>query len=148
MRQTVRTTIRALRCSGFALALAATVAPSAARAEFEREDFRIRSAQDLVDLCAAKNDDPLYSAAIHFCEGFVTGAWQYHQAQANGPKGLRLVCPPEPPPTRDEAVAMFVTWSGTHADRMTEPAVEALFRFLTEKYPCPAAAPAKKGGSK
>ena len=148
MRQTIRTTIRTLSCSGLALALAAAVAPSAARAEFEKEDFHVRSAQDLVDLCAVKNSDPLYSAAIHFCEGFVTGAWQYHQAQASGPKGTRFVCAPEPPPTRDEAVAMFVTWSGTHADRMTEPAVEALFRFLTEKYPCPAAAPAKKGGSK
>jgi len=148
MRQTIRSTLRAASCTGLALALAAAVVPSAARAAFEREDFHIRSAQDLVDLCTVKNDDPLYSAAIHFCEGFVAGAWQYHQAQANGPKGVRFVCPPEPPPTRDEAVAMFVTWSGTHADRMVEPAVEALFRFLIEKYPCPTAAAVKKGGSK
>lgn len=148
MRQTIRTTIRTLSCSGLALALAVAVVPSAAHAEFEREDFHVRGAQDLVDLCAVKTSDPLYSAAIHFCEGFVAGAWQYHQAQATGPKGVRLVCPPEPPPTRDEAVALFVAWSGTHADRMAEPAVEALFRFLSEKYPCPAAAPVKKGDSK
>jgi len=148
MRQTIRTTIRAVSCTGLAIALAAAVVPRAACAEFEPEDFRIRSAQDLVDLCAVKSEDPLYSAAIHFCHGFVSGAWQYHQAQANGPKGARLVCPPEPPPTRDEAVAMFIAWSGTHTDRMAEPAVEALFRFLTDKYPCPAAAPVKKGGSK
>jgi hypothetical protein len=31
---------------------------------------------------------------------------------------------------------------------MAEPAVEAMFRFLSEKYPCPAAAPVKKEGSK
>lgn len=51
-------------------------------------------------------------------------------------------------PTRDDAVAMFVAWSGTHPDRMSEPAVEAFFRFLNEKYPCPEAAAAKKGASK
>ena len=43
---------------------------------------------------------------------------------------------------------MFVAWSRTHPDRMAEPGVEALFRFLNEKYPCPAAAAATKGGSK
>jgi hypothetical protein len=85
MRQTIRTTIRTLSCGGLALALAAAVAPSAARAAFEQEDFHIRSAQDLVDLCAVTPDDALYSAAIHFCHGFVSGAWQFHQAQANGP---------------------------------------------------------------
>lgn len=148
MRHTIRTTIRTLSCSGLALALAMAFAPSAARAAFEQEDFHVRSAQDLVDLCAVTPGDALYSAAIHFCQGFVTGAWQYHQAQANGPNGVRLVCPPEPPPTRNEAVAMFIAWSGTHADRMAEPAVEAMFRFLSEKYPCPAATPVKKEGSK
>ena len=147
MRQTIGTTIRTVSCIGLALALA-TAAPGAARAAFEKEDFQIRSAQDLVDLCAVKPDDALYSAAIHFCHGFVSGAWQYHQAQANGPTGVRFVCLPEPPPTRDEAVALFIAWSGTHADRMAEPAVEAMFRFLSEKYPCPAAAPVGKGGSK
>jgi hypothetical protein len=132
------------------IALAAVSAwlPQAAHAEFTTEDFHIRSAQDLVDLCSVEPDDKLYTAAIHFCHGFVTGAWQFHQAQANGPDGKRFVCPPDPPPTRDQAVANFVAWSATHPDRMAEPAVEALFRFLNEKYPCPEAAPTKKGASK
>ena len=131
-----------------ALAVVAAVAPASAQ-QLDREDFRIRSAQDLVDLCAVKSDDPLYVAAIHFCEGFASGAWQYHQAQANGPRGVRLVCPPDPPPTRDEAVAMFVAWSGTHPQYMADPAVETMFRFLIEKYPCPEPAPAKsKKGAK
>ena len=132
------------------LALAATLAlvPQVARAEFETEDFRIRSAQDLIDLCSVKSSDPLYASAIHFCHGFVSGAWQYHQSTEGGPKGQPLVCPPEPPPTRDQAVGMFVAWSATNADKLTEPAVDALFRFLIEKYPGPTAAPAKKGASK
>jgi hypothetical protein len=134
----------------FWIALAAALAwlPQVAHADFTTEDFHVRSAQDLVDVCSVETDDELYTAAIHFCHGFITGAWQFHQAQANGPEGKRFVCPPEPPPTRDQAVAMFVAWSGTHPDRMAEPAVEAFFRFLAEKYPCPQAAPAKKGASK
>ena len=136
------------RATGFALAAVLAWMPQAARAGFETEDFRIRSAQDLVDLCAVATSDPLYASAIHFCHGFVSGAWQYHNSEENGPKGHRLVCPPEPPPTRDQAIAMFLTWSATHASAMSEPAVDALFRFLIEKYPCPVAAPAKKGASK
>jgi hypothetical protein len=145
MQKAIRSPRRAV---GFALVAMLAMSPLMARAEFETEDFRIRSAQDLVDLCSVKNSDPLYAAAIHFCHGFVSGAWQYHNSSQNGPKGTPLVCPPEPPPTRDQAVAMFVAWSATHASAMSEPAVDALFRFLIEKYPCPVAAPAKKGASK
>ena len=58
--------------------------------------------------------DPLYASAIHFCHGFVSGAWQYHNSEESGPKGHRLVCPPDPPPTRNDAIAMFVAWSATH----------------------------------
>ena len=144
----MQTEIRTLhRATWFALATVLALTPQVARAEFEPEDFRIRSAQDLVDLCSVKSSDPA-DPSIQFCRGFITGAWQYHLSQANGPKGVRLVCPPEPPPTRDEAIAMFVAWSATHADKLSEPAVDALFRFLVEKYPCPVAAPAKKGASK
>ena len=145
MQKSIRSPRRAVE---FALVAMLVLSPLAVRAEFETEDFRIRSAQDLVDLCAVKSSDPLYASAIHFCHGFISGAWQYHNSSENGPKGAPLVCPPEPPPTRDQAVAMFVAWSATHASAMSEPAVDALFRFLIEKYPCAAAAPAKKGASK
>jgi len=133
----------ALASVAFALALAA---PSA-RAAVAEEDFYIKNAQDLVDLCSVKPDNSLAAQAIHFCEGFVSGAWQYHQAQANGPKGVRLVCPPDPPPTRDQAVGLFVTWAQepANAQYMSEPAVETLFRFLVSKWPCPATGAEKEG---
>jgi len=129
--------------------LAATIAAAAARAEMPTTPFMIRHAQDLVDLCTPGDPkDPLYDDAINFCHGFVSGAYQYSQAVANGPKGARLVCPPDPLPKRAEAIAMFVAWAKVHPEYMTEPAVEALFRFLTEKWPCAAPADAKKGASK
>lgn len=127
-----------------AIALAASVAG----AELTKEPFTIKTAQNLIDLCAADPADPLYDDAINFCHGYVAGAWQYHQAQADGPNGRRLVCPPEPPPTRTEAVAMFVTWAGAHPEHLGEPGVETLFRFLIEKWPCAEPAAAKKGANK
>jgi hypothetical protein len=137
-----------LRLHGTALATALllTGAPLVAGAQLTAEDFRIRNAADLVDLCTATAGNEVAEEAIHFCHGFVSGAWQYHQAQASGPDGERIVCPPEPPPTRNEAIAMFVEWTKTNPQSLQEPAVEALFRFLAGKYPCPE--PAKKGGSK
>jgi Ssp1 endopeptidase immunity protein Rap1a len=137
------------------LAIAAGVAllvASAARAELNTEQFKIRSTQDLVDLCAADPSTPLGRDGVNFCHGFVSGAWHYHQAQANGPNGERIVCPPDPPPSRTEAIAQFVTWSRAHAQYMGDAPVETLFRFLAERWPCPepppVAPPTKKGGKR
>lgn len=113
--------------------------PGGAGAALSEDDFYIRQAQDLVDLCSAPESDPLRTAAVHFCHGFASGAWQYHQAQAAGPEGHRLVCPPDPPPTRTEAIAGFLAWSASHPQHMAGPAVEALFRYLVETWPCPKA---------
>ena len=137
---------RAARCLAVATAVCATWIASGAGAAVTPEPFKIKDTQNLVDLCGADANDPMYDDAINFCHGFVAGAWQFHQAQADGPNGERIVCPPDPPPTRAEAVALFVDWARAHPQYMNDPAVETLFRFLTERWPCPE--PAKKGGKK
>ena len=127
---------------GSLLALALALPPGIAAAALTEGSFLIRHAQDLVTVCSSPESDPLNDAADHFCHGFVSGAWQFHEAQANGPKGIRHVCPPNPPPTRNEVVAGFVKWAGAHPEYMAESAVDALFRYLVEIGPCP------KGGAK
>jgi len=126
-----RNTLATLHMSVLALALCA--ASIGAQAALTEDDFYIKNASDLVD----------------FCHGFVSGAWQYHQSVTSGPKGEKLVCPVEPTPTRSEVVAMFVTWANApeHAQYMSEPAVDVMFRFLIEKWPC-AGAPAAKSEKK
>lgn len=143
MRRTLTSALAAI-----ALAAFAGGAAHAAPAKVGTDAFKIRSTQDLVDLCSPSDpSDPLYDDAINFCHGYVSGAWQYHQAEVNGPKGQALVCWPDPPPTRSESIAMFVTWARAHTQYMSEPAVETMFRFLTEKWPCAAPAAAKKKGA-
>ena len=37
--------------------------------------FLMRDTSDPVSLCSAGQTDPLYAAAIHFCQGFGSGAY-------------------------------------------------------------------------
>ena len=44
---------------------------------------------------------------------------------------------PDPPPPRLQAIAAFVDWAKANPKYDEERAVEALGRFLVEKWPCP-----------
>ena len=66
-----------------------------------REDFLAQTAQDLVHLCSASPKEPLYTAAVHFCQGYWVGAYQYHEASTSGPKGKAFICPPNPPSEKE-----------------------------------------------
>ncbi len=100
------------------------------------EDFEVETTQDLLNLCTTPSSDPLYVAATHFCYGYLVGAYDYYDAVSSGPKGIKLICLPDPPPSRNEAVSLFIKWLKVHPEYMSEPAVETEFRFLMEKWPC------------
>lgn len=110
--------------------------PAAGWAVTEK-DFEIDTARNLLNLCSAPVSDPMYKEASHMCYGFLLGAYAYHLAQNAGPQGKRLVCLPQPEPSRNEGVAMFVEWLKAHPQFLDEEAVEVQFRFMTEKWPCP-----------
>jgi hypothetical protein len=101
-----------------------------------RENFLLRHTQDLVELCTAPDGDPLRDAAIGFCHGYGLGAVHYYLAQHAGPESRPFVCLPNPPPSRVEGVQMFLAWARSHPQYMTEPAVESIFRFMKETWPC------------
>ena len=69
--------------------------PTIAGAVSEK-DFEVQTTENIVILCTAATDDPLYHHAINFCHGYLVGAYHYHEAASSGPKGARLVCPPDP----------------------------------------------------
>jgi hypothetical protein len=100
------------------------------------EDFEVQATENLINLCAAPPDDPLYHQAVNFCHGFMVGAFHYHLAQARGPKGVKMVCIPDPRPARSEVIKTFVEWTKERPQYWKEEAVETEFRFLIENWPC------------
>jgi hypothetical protein len=100
------------------------------------KDFEVQSTQNLINLCTAVPEDPLYHQAVNFCHGFLVGAYRYYEAAGSGPAGLKLVCLPDPPPSRNDSFAMFVEWVKAHPQYRKEKPVETEFRFLMEKWPC------------
>ena len=100
------------------------------------KDFKAETTQNIVNLCTASPDDPLYHQAINFCHGYLVGAYHYYDAQSSGPKGIKFVCPPDPRPSRNQSIGMFIEWAQAHPQYRNEPQVETEFRFLMEKWPC------------
>jgi hypothetical protein len=118
------------------LLLTAALAVPAFAGELTKEDFQMKTTEDLIDLCTAPADSPLQEAAINFCYGYLVGAYHYYEAANEGPEGERLVCLPNPPPERTQVVDMFIKWVKAHPEYMKERAVDTEFRFLSEKWPC------------
>lgn len=87
-------------------------------------------------LCSAQEGEPLYEAAIGFCHGFMVGAYRYYEATAGASEASRWFCPPDPAPTRAEAIERWLAWAKADPARLTGPAVESPFRFLADAYPC------------
>jgi Rap1a immunity proteins len=117
------------------LCLATLLMPVLAGAVTE-EDFEAETTQSLLNLCTVSADDPRHKEAIHFCHGYLVGAYDYHIAERSGAGLQPMVCLPTPHPSRNEAISLFVAWAKAHPQYMGERPVEAEFRFLIETWPC------------
>ena len=85
-------------------------------------------------LCASPASAGDHVSAIAFCHGVLAGAYGYHAAATSS--GERLVCPPTPGVTRTQVANGFVAWLSSHPQYSNDGAVDALFRFAAEAYPC------------
>jgi Rap1a immunity proteins len=99
-------------------------------------DFEVKTTRSLLNLCTVSADDARYKEALHFCHGFLVGAYHYYLASVAGPNAKPLVCPSDPPPTRNATIAAFIGWAQAHPQYLNEAPVETEFRFLTETWPC------------
>jgi hypothetical protein len=124
------------------LLLAALLAAVPASA-ITRDDFVVSTTEDLVDLCTTPETDSMYMAGISFCHGFLVGAYQYHVALHGGDKANPIVCPPQPTPTRAQAIDRYVAWTKAHPEYKNEQPVDTLVKFLVETWPCAKGAAAK-----
>jgi hypothetical protein len=87
---------------GTLLLAAVFLAPALAGAgPIAKEDFQVRTTRDLINLCTVSADDPHWKEAVHFCQGYLVGAYAYYAAENLGPGAGALVCPPNPKPSRN-----------------------------------------------
>lgn len=97
-------------------------------------EFQVRDTADYVKLCMTPEDDVHFTSAIAFCHGFGVGAYRHYHVST--PQAERFVCPPTPTPTRAEVIDAFVSWAKARADVMDKPAVDAIFMYLANAWPC------------
>ena len=119
--------------------------PGTGHAAVMEDMFQMRDTSDLVGLCSASQADPLYVAAIHFCQGFGSGAYGVASEYEGARRRARLFCPPgaDQRPNRNTATAEFVQWASALPDVLRLPATDGVMRFLSDRFPCPEATVAK-----
>jgi hypothetical protein len=115
-----------------ALALVlASVSASASRAA-QPINLRVSTANDLAELCGANPKEPAADAKINFCHGFAQGAIDV-ELRAGDKKPF---CFPSPTPSRGATMMEFVNWVRALPDHRSMNALDGLFRFLGERFPC------------
>ncbi len=109
---------------------------SAARAEVTEENFRIDTTKDLVALCSVDASDPNAVAAIHMCHGYVMGLVHFHILMHRALEGSVFCIDEAERPSRDEAIAMLVTWSRSHPEHDSKEAANGMVQWAADTYPC------------
>ena len=104
--------------------------------EYELEDFRLMTAGDLMDVCTLDDTHPDHLVATAFCYGFFEGGIRYDQALEQSPDYERIVCAPADA-TRTQAVEAFVAYLKANPQYAAEMPIDAVFRALIAKWPCP-----------
>ena len=126
-----------------ATALAALVAvPALAQQGGQQPDGtdlidHVRTVSDLAQVC-----DPPWRGvprleAIAYCQGFLTGAGQYHTLlHPAGGRGRPLYCVPSPGPTIAASGVAFASWARTNPQHGNEAALDGVLRWAQATYPC------------
>jgi hypothetical protein len=99
------------------------------------EDFTLRTAADLVDICTLEQSHADHLVASAFCYGFFEGGTHYHATISTSPTYKKIVCGP-PETTRTEAVEVFVTYVRSNPQYASEAPIDTIFRSLVDKWPC------------
>jgi hypothetical protein len=121
-----------MRFPAVTLALAITVLAFPAAAQRSKLQ-QARTTGELAELCSATPKDPLGDAKINYCYGYFQGAIQ---AEIRGGEARKAFCFPSTPVNRTGTIEEFVSWVRAGSDRKSPPAVEGLFQFLGERFPC------------
>ena len=116
----------ALAAAGLALAASTQV--------LAQEHYRLGTASDLARLCATAPGANDHATAVSFCHGVLAGAYGYFLSAT--PAADRFVCTPTPSPTRTQVANGFVAWLQARPQYGNDAAIDALFRYAAEAFPC------------
>ena len=133
-----------MRLAALALACALIGIGTAASAAVSESQFPPQTVRDLIAVCAPAQDDPLYTADVNFCHGYAEGAVDVEQAHEMRRGARRLFCLPTPRPPRGSELTSFIAWANARPARLDMPAIDGMFVYLAEKYPCPATAAGRR----
>ncbi len=121
--------------AGFAMGFAALLAAGPAALAAPDASIEIRSAGDLADLCAAPLTDPTGPERQNFCHGYAQGALTM-ELKREASLGKKLICIPNPAPTREATMGEFVKWVRAIPKNQKLPPTDGLFTFLSQRFPC------------
>lgn len=122
-----------------ACVLAATTCAAGAETGPTEQTFQLPTTAALAELCAdtSSADITMTTAAQNFCHGYLLGAYQI-LAQVNAARGTPAFCIPKPAPTRNQAIAEFVSWAKADPSDAGLPPADGVYEFLAQRFPCPA----------
>jgi hypothetical protein len=116
---------------------AAALLPRHSNAARSVEDFDLRTAEDLIDLCAVPEGEPMVEVARSFCYGYLSGVATYHRAINAGRRVKPLFClPPKKKPSRAETAELYVAWGRANPQHMKETPIDSVIRFAMATWPC------------
>jgi hypothetical protein len=133
-----------MRIGGVALGVALTAGATIASAAVMQSQFPPRTVRDLIEICAPANEDPMMTAAINYCHGFAQGAVAVEEAHGDHRDVRKLFCLPSPRPASGSEITKFISWANALPSRLDEPAIDGMFIYLAETYPCPQEATGKR----
>jgi hypothetical protein len=135
---------KGMKPAGIAVGVALIVGATIASANVTESQFPPRTLRDLIDICAPAKEDPMMTAAINYCHGFAQGAVAVEEAHGGHRDVRKLFCLPSPPPPSGSEITRFIAWANALPSRLDEPAIDGMFIYLAETYPCPQEATGKR----
>jgi hypothetical protein len=126
-----------MKLGGIARGVALTVYATTASATVTESQFPPTTVRDLIEICAPAKEDPMMTAAINYCHGFAQGAILVEEAHEEHRDVRKLFCLPSPRPPSGSELTRFIAWVNALPSRLDQPAVDGMFIYLAETYPCP-----------
>ena len=133
-----------MKSGGAAFGVVLMAGATIASAAVTESQFPPRTARDLIEICAPAKEDPMMTAAINYCHGFAEGAVIVEEAHEGQRDIRKLFCLPSPRPASGSEITKFITWANALPSRLDEPAIDGMFIYLAETYPCPQEATGKR----